>query len=432
MDSFLHPVFDVQMPPWWRYQAQMPPGVIFYLFPILIGMLLPQRWIRPYLLATSVLMIWLTWGTGFLTAICLATMLGWVLCLVGRWALRRSRRLADVVLVGGWGIANATYFSMFLLPVDQAIRDGSHLEVLLFCGPAFILIRVLHLLTDCCLGRETGSLRLDRFVLFLLFAPTFRLGPVTRYVYINDQIDVCKSQMDFRSCLWGLGRVLFGLGQLVFIDEVIDEWLIESYREPSFFRAAAFFEAGGELTSGQAVIGLYLVALRLLLGFEGYSHISLGLCLLIGIRLPENFLWPYFSRNPQVFWRRWHISLGEWLRDYIYIPLGGRNRRWAAAWCVFLFVGTWHEPTLNMLAFATTCFGGVWAFDIYKRAKAALWARFPAAVRITGSFGWFGRAITALLGGVCTFHWWVLAAMMMVDNQYAGLRVIDRIVSGSS
>jgi len=86
MRVYPHPVLPIDLPEWWRYKAQMPPGVFLFIVPVLLGLLVPQRWMRTYLLVTSILMIWLTFGYFFLLAILGATLLGWALCLAGRWA----------------------------------------------------------------------------------------------------------------------------------------------------------------------------------------------------------------------------------------------------------------------------------------------------------------------------------------------------------
>lgn len=428
MDLYPHPVFDVELPKWWRYQAQMPPGVLLFLVPILVAMLLPQRWIRPYLLIVSLLGLWLTWGPAFAGAILGAVAVGWVMCLAGRAAARRGPKRARSVLIGGWILTNGFYFSMFLLPIDSMLRDAAHLDILLFCGPAFLLLRVLHVLTDACRGEDVGSLRPDRFALFLLFAPTFRLGPVTRYRHLNAELDGCKARMSWRMCLWGAFRVLFGLFQLVLVDEVIDEWLVDPYGERAFFFTRKFFQAAPELTSAQAWLGMYAIAMRFLLGFEGYSHIVLGLCLLIGIRLPENFLWPHFVSNLQTFWRRWHISLGGWLRDYVYIPLGGRDRRTIATLVVFVYCFAWHQPTLNMLAFALLHTAGLAIYHGWRRWVDRQARRKTRLFRVARRLRMADGPIGSVVGGLITFHFWAITLLVLFDVEASGLGVMKRMV----
>src|SRR5205085_4390276 len=98
---------------------------------------------------------------------------------------------------------------------------------------------------------------------------------------------------------------------------------------------------------------LVCIALRILLDFSGYSDIAIGCARLLGIQLPENFNWPYAARNLQEFWHRWHISLSSWIRDYVYIPLGGNRhglaRKALNALTAFALCGLWHGAAWNFV-----------------------------------------------------------------------------------
>jgi len=427
MKLYPHPVFDIDLPPWWRYKAQMPPGVVFYVIPILIGLLVPQRWIRTYLLATSVLMLWLTFGHFFALAILGAAAVGWLMCLAGRAAAQRSRQLAAGVLIGGWAMANTLYFSMFALPVNRLMENATHLDVLLLCGPAFMLVRVLGLFTDICQGEHVGSLRPDRFALFVLFAPTFRLGPVTKYADVNEQLDRCKSQITWQTFRTGLFRLFFGLGILLLVDETIDEWIIDPYRDKTFFFIDGFFRAAPQLNWTDAVIGMYMIPFRFLVGFSGYSHIAIGLGMMIGLRLPQNFRWPYLATNLQQFWRRWHISLSNWLRDYLYIPLGGRDRRELAILVVFVYCFMWHQPGLNMLIFALLHTAGLIVFDHWRKWVDRQTERRTLLYRVAGMLRISGGQIGSILGILITFHFWTITLLVLFDPKQCGWGIIRRI-----
>jgi alginate O-acetyltransferase complex protein AlgI len=126
-----------------------------------------------------------------------------------------------------------------------------------------------------------------------------------------------------------------------------------------------------ELALGSRWLLLAAIAARILTDFSGYSDIAIGAARLLGIRLPENFNWPYAARNLQEFWQRWHMSLSTWIRDYVYIPLGGsRVSLWRRAMNVFVafaLCGLWH--------------GAAWHFalwGIYHGAGLAVQANAPA------------------------------------------------------
>jgi alginate O-acetyltransferase complex protein AlgI len=109
---------------------------------------------------------------------------------------------------------------------------------------------------------------------------------------------------------------------------------------------AIFDTPPGELNTGTALIGVFAYAVQLYFDFSGYSDMALGLAFMFGIRLPENFDRPYASRSVTEFWRRWHMSLSRWFRDYLYIPLGGNRGSTAQTYrnliIVFLITGLWH------------------------------------------------------------------------------------------
>ncbi len=423
-----HPVFNIQIPAWWRYEAQMPPGVAFYIVPALIGLLVPQRWMRTYLLVTSILMVWLFWGNWFLLAIAGAVIVGWGLCLAGRTARRYGPGWTRLALLGGWCIANAAYFSMFWLPVNRLLENSTQLDILLLCGPAFLLIRVLGVLSDICRGDNVGSLRLDRFALFLLYAPTFRLGPVTRYTMLNQQIDQCKSQVNRPALLNGILKILVGVGMLLLVNKFIDKQITRPYREYTFFYMQGIYNAAPNLSFLQALWSTYLIAFRFLLGFAGYSQIAIGLSLLLGIKLPENFHWPYLATNLQDFWRRWHISLGTWLRDYVYIPLGGRNRRVISTFVVFVYCFMWHQPALNMFLFACLHTAGLIFLQGWNRWSNHLAEKQTPLYRLAQKL-WIAQGPGGpLLGGLITFHFWCLTLPILFDPHHCGVKLLKRIL----
>jgi alginate O-acetyltransferase complex protein AlgI len=110
----------------------------------------------------------------------------------------------------------------------------------------------------------------------------------------------------------------------------------------------------GALTLTSRWIVFLMLGMRILMDFSGYSDIAIGLARLLGITLPENFNWPYAATSIQEFWLRWHISLSSWIRDYVYIPLGGNRhgllRKIFNGFVAFALVGLWHGPAWNFIA----------------------------------------------------------------------------------
>jgi alginate O-acetyltransferase complex protein AlgI len=178
-----------------------------------------------------------------------------------------------------------------------------------------------------------------------------------------------------------------------------------------------FGVAPPELTTGAAWLGVSCYALQIYFDFSGYSDMAIGLARMFGFRFPENFNYPYSSVSIQDFWRRWHMTLSAWFRDYVYIPLGGnRGGAWETArnlWIVFFLTGIWHGASWNFVTW------GLWhgLFLSLERLApvAALLERTPRLFRTSYALlivliGWvFFRAVTlhdalAYLGRMFAFQ----------------------------
>ena len=162
------------------------------------------------------------------------------------------------------------------------------------------------------------------------------------------------------------------------------------------------FEAPGEHSSLEVLLGIYGYAAQIFCDFSGYTDMAIGSAALLGYRMPENFDSPYSARNPQEFWRRWHISLSSWLRDYLFIPLGGSKggpaRTAAALGLTMVLGGLWHGAAWTFVAWGAFHGAGL----IVHRA----WAAAPSTKLIRGSATW------GVLAQMLTFHFvcagWVL------------------------
>ena len=155
------------------------------------------------------------------------------------------------------------------------------------------------------------------FAAFALFWPTMISGPIKRYQqFIPALHEGIKSQTAV-DAMHGLMRVAVGFAKKWAADNLTG-WI--DFYEPQL----AFH------TLGLRWMFLFAISARILLDFSGYSDMAIGYARLMGIRVPENFNWPYLARSPVEFWQRWHMSLSFWIRDYVYIPLGGNRLRKSA------------------------------------------------------------------------------------------------------
>jgi len=147
------------------------------------------------------------------------------------------------------------------------------------------------------------------------------------------------------------------------------------------------------------------LGLRILMDFSGYSDIAIGLGQLMGIRLPENFNWPYVARNLQEFWHRWHISLSSWIRDYVYIPLGGNRhglaRKAFNALAAFALCGLWHGPAWNFV---------LWG--VYHGLGLAISSNYRVAL------GAPGRWVSGVMAAVPLLSWALTTLFVFVGWLY--------------
>ena len=169
--------------------------------------------------------------------------------------------------------------------------------------------------------------------LYLLLFPQLIAGPIIRYRDIADQLARRVSTLD--DFAYGVRRFVIGLGKKVLIANTVALPADRIFQMPA-----------DQLSFGHAWLGVVCYTLQIYFDFSGYSDMAIGLGRMFGFRFPENFRWPYSAGSVQEFWRRWHISLSNWFRDYVYLPLGGNRvspaRTYLNLVTVFFLCGLWH------------------------------------------------------------------------------------------
>lgn len=180
------------------------------------------------------------------------------------------------------------------------------------------------------------------YQLYIILFPKLIAGPIIRYHDLADQITDRSKNDTIDNRISGFFRFALGLGKKVLIANVLGE-----YADSVF----AMKPAG--MTTATAWMGVIAYAFQIFYDFAGYSDMAIGLGRMMGFDFLENFNNPYISQNITEFWRRWHMSLGRWMRDYLYIPLGGNRvsakRLYFNLWLVFIFSGLWHGAAWNFV-----------------------------------------------------------------------------------
>ena len=240
------------------------------------------------------------------------------------------------------------YANFFVRNLDHILhhfnRTPIHLvEVALPIGISFFTFHKLSYLIDVYRKADKPLDKISNYFLYILLFPQLIAGPIIRFHEISNQIanrHLVKDKID--DMLAGLLRFIIGLAKKVLIANVIGK------------EADIVFGTGmHDLTTINCWIGIIAYTFQIYFDFSGYSDMAIGLGRMMGFVFPENFNNPYISQNITEFWRRWHISLSNWMRDYLYIPLGGNRagkaRMFFNLWVVFLISGLWHGAAWNFI-----------------------------------------------------------------------------------
>jgi alginate O-acetyltransferase complex protein AlgI len=194
---------------------------------------------------------------------------------------------------------------------------------------------------DTYRGISRPAVSFTDYCLFVLFFPKLLAGPILKYHEMKDQI-ASPPAIEWSDFQVGFLRFAHGLGRKLLIADPLGAFVNQIF---------AADPAG--LSAGHAWLGLASFTLQIYFDFAGYSDMAIGLARMLGFRLKENFNSPYIAQSMTEFWRRWHISLTTWIRDYLYIPLGGDRRGDARTyinlWICFLASGLWHGASWNFV-----------------------------------------------------------------------------------
>jgi len=291
--------------------------------------------------------------------------------------------LALITGKGRHGLVLAAVAACVLLFVSyRAMSAGTDLvDTLGVLGFAYYVLRVIHVLLEAYAGR-LPAMRWKDLINYLWFLPTLQVGPIHRYPAFHR--DLFRRRWDNEIFARGMQRILWGYAKIVIlanylVNDKLANWV------SSLDNGSWWFHYLDTLQYG----------LNLYFKFAGYSDIAIGFSLLIGFRVIENFNFPYLARDIADFWRRWHISLSSWCRDYVYTPVFSVTRVPAlAAIATMLVLGLWHELSLRYLLWGIWHGVGIALCQKWKRSNAAtamnegilgmVWA--PVALFITLNF----------------------------------------------
>lgn len=313
---------------------------LFYFLPcvLLIYFIVPQKGRNAVLLAAS--LFFYGWGEPkFLLFMVFSIVQGYVFArLIGRG--RRKKLFLTLSLVLSFALLGYCKYADFFIENFNAVTGLSLplLKIALPIGISFYTFQIASYEIDVYRGDVAAQHNFIDFAAYVAMFPQLIAGPIVRYRDIAPQLKERTHSLEAAAS--GASRFAVGLGKKVLVANVLAQ-LVSAYK------------ASAEQTALYAWLYAIAFTLQIYFDFSGYSDMAIGLGRIFGFTFPENFRYPYISKSITEFWRRWHMSLGTWFRDYLYIPLGGsrcsRARHIFNILIVWMATGFWHGAAWNFI-----------------------------------------------------------------------------------
>ena len=313
---------------------------LFYFLPcvLLIYFIVPQKGRNAVLLAAS--LFFYGWGEPkFLLFMVFSIVQGYVFArLIGRG--RRKKLFLTLSLVLSFALLGYCKYADFFIENFNAVTGLSLplLKIALPIGISFYTFQIASYEIDVYRGDVAAQHNFIDFAAYVAMFPQLIAGPIVRYRDIAPQLK--ERTHSFEAAASGASRFAVGLGKKVLVANVLAQ-LVSAYK------------ASAEQTALYAWLYAIAFTLQIYFDFSGYSDMAIGLGRIFGFTFPENFRYPYIAKSITEFWRRWHMSLSTWFRDYLYIPLGGsrcsRIRHIFNILVVWMATGFWHGAAWNFV-----------------------------------------------------------------------------------
>jgi alginate O-acetyltransferase complex protein AlgI len=370
---------------------------------ILLGACLPVRLATAFLLFASVLFY--GWGEPkFVFMVLLSALLDYVIARGIHHAKeeRTSRSFLALGIALNLGLlVYCKYLGWFLENLGALLADLKipFAGILLPLGISFVVFEKISYLVDVYRGRTPPARTFSDYLFFVFFFPKMLAGPIIKYHEIREQIENRKVALE--DVELGVLRFLVGLAKKVLVADTMAEIVDKIYSANPM-----------ELGNANVWFGGLCFALQIYFDFSGYSDMAIGLARTFGFRLRENFNQPYLAVGFTDFWQRWHISLSTWIRDYLYIPLGGSrttpSRMYVNLWVCFLASGLWHGANWTFIVWGAYHGLFVSADHLWLRR---VWPRIPI---------WISVAITFFLVTIG----WVIFRATSLSQAFVMLRLL--------
>jgi D-alanyl-lipoteichoic acid acyltransferase DltB (MBOAT superfamily) len=396
--------------------------IIFFPTVVAIYFLLPHRHRWVLLLAASYY-FYAAWKLEYTLLIFTSTAVDYVVArqMARTEHLAQRRIYLGISLLVNLGLLfGFKYFNFF----NESLRATFNLfnifynvpafQLLLPVGISFYTFQTLSYVVDVYRGKVAPERHFGIYALYVAFFPQLVAGPIERATHLLPQFHQ-RMTFDQARIASGLRLILWGMFKKVVIADRLALYVNQVYDQPSNH---------GALT---LLLASYFFAFQIYCDFSGYSDIAIGVARVMGFNLMENFRQPYMARSIAGFWRRWHISLSTWFRDYVYIPLGGNRvpqwRWYSNLFIVFLVSGLWH--------------GAAWHFVVWGTLHGLL---VVVEVALSGATLWGARRlgreeplrVPATISIFATFHLVLFTWIFFRANTLAdALLIVGRLLTGA-
>jgi alginate O-acetyltransferase complex protein AlgI len=359
--------------------------MIFTSFPFLfvfLPLLLLAYWLTPFkhknlLLTIASYIFYAYWRLDFLLLIFFSTVVDYSIGLLIQSSVEERRRklwlgvslLVNLGLLGYFKYFNFGIENFNSLLIALGLTATSFSAVLLPVGISFYTFQTMSYSIDIYRRKNVPTKNFIDFACFVSMFPQLIAGPIVRYYQIRDQLK--HRQVKFKYFAIGVLFLLIGINKKILFADTLG-------------MAADGVFAAGDVSMLIAWIGVMAFSLQIYFDFSGYSDMAVGLGYMLGFKLPQNFDSPYKSQSITEFWRRWHITLSSWLRDYLYIPLGGnrsgKRRTYINLILVMLIGGLWHGSAWTFIVWGL--FHGIFLAAERMNKKQSYYYALPVAGRI--------------------------------------------------
>lgn len=332
---------------------------IFIFLPIVCGLyfLVRKNITMANLLLLLASIIFYAWGEPNYVFIMLGTILiNYVgaIC-INKYPKHKKIALLTTILANLGILFYFKYFNFVMENINRVIGiNFSFLEVIMPIGISFYTFQALSYVIDVYYKKVNVQKNIYKLALYITLFPQLVAGPIIKYHDVANQID--KRKITFNQFSYGIKRFIIGLAKKVLIANTMGAIADAIFAQPVY-----------DFSTGVAWLGALAYTFQIFYDFSGYSDMAIGLGHMFGFKFLENFNYPYISKSITEFWRRWHISLSTWFKEYLYIPLGGNRiskyRTYLNLFIVFLATGIWHGAEWTFVIW------GLWhgAFIIFER-----------------------------------------------------------------